>query len=160
MDSAITNIDRRLYGSFSKVPFPEVIEGLVLAVLIFYSSTFAMKLPPRALEYMATTPAKIAALAAIFAIATKRLTMSVALAVGIFASLNASQHRGFWEQFNEEREQDTPQSYKSPSRIVPGPAFKDAMFKMRQRIRLEKAAGVTTDDNIFQTAPYGFDVAS
>lgn len=154
----LNNIDREINKIAANMPFSNAMEGIILAIIVFYSSTLAMKLPPPVLEHMATTPAKIISLAFVLSLAIHKPTISLALAVGIFASINAVQHRGFWEQFIEEREDEgTP--YTAADKIVPGPALKNDMFKTRQRMRVAKSAGVTSDDNLFQTAPYGFDIA-
>lgn len=153
----------------TNMPYRTVVEGLALAVVVFYSSTLAMKLPTSVMERMASTPAKIAALAIVLSISTRKPTLSLALAVGIFASVNVAQHRGFWEQFSGEQDYEI-MPYKSAERLVPGPAMKNAIFKTRQRMRIAKDerirtskdgknAGVTADDNLFQTAPYGFDIS-
>jgi|SRR5215217_663640 len=156
MASTLNNLDVQVYDFFRKIPFNDSLEGIVLAVIILYSSTFALQLPKEVVAFMASTPATIAALAFVLTLSNRKPTISLALAVGIFATLNAAQHRGFWEHFDTRND---AVAYKSPERIVPGPAFKDAMFKTRHRIRLEKAAGISKDDNLFQTAPYGFDIA-
>lgn len=161
--TTLINLDKEVYNFFANLPYNKSLEGIALAVIILYSSTFALHLPAEVLQFMASTPAKIAAIAFILAIANKKPILSLALAVGIFASLNAAQHRGIWEQFDV---MDTPKNgydvmpFRSAERIVPGPALKDAMFKARQRVRLEKTAGVLKDDNLFQTAPYGFDISN
>lgn len=161
------NIEREVDKFVANMPFHSAAEGIALALVIFYSSTLAMKLPPQVMVYMATTPAKIAALAFVISMTSKKPVFSVALAVGVFATLNVIQHRGFWEQFSGEYE---VAPFQSAEKIVAGPELKNAMFKTRQRQRLAKdaaraaivtdgtAAGVLADDNLFQTAPYGFEI--
>lgn len=156
MASTLNNLDVQVYNFFRKLPFNDSFEGIALAVIILYSSTFALRLPKEAITFMASTPVTIAALTFVLTLSNRKPIVSLALVVGIFATLNAVQHRGFWEHFDT-RNDAVP--YKSPDRIVPGPALKDAMYKTRHRIRLEKAAGISKDDNLFQTAPYGFDIA-
>jgi hypothetical protein len=160
---ALQKLDRQINASISGLPFQNLIQALLFALVVIYGSQFATKLPTNVTDYMTKAPVVIAVLAFLINISYHRPISSLIIAFGLVTILSTASHRKILsENFKLELSDDDLAPFTAPDKIVAGAALSDEIFKVQRKNKLkaQTSGGTIVDDTIFQTAPYGFNIST
>jgi len=137
---------------FENVDWNAHATAVIVALIVFNSSTLALQLPSDILKFFEHPVVKIAALSVIMATMTKDPVVSIGMSLAIFAILNAAQHYGMFENY-----QVAPY-YDDDDRIVTSGALENDIFRARQRNKVKRDKNMKADENLFHELGYGFSV--